>query len=353
MVAPARSGMRADIGEIPAVMDRVLGERAALAEAAAAIRNAAPAWVTIVARGSSDHAAIYLQYLLGVYCGLPAGLALPSVSTNYGAKLAWRGGMLIAISQSGESPDVRALVEEAGASGALTLAITNDRESPLAASAQRVLDCRAGPERAIPATKTYVGCLAVAAGLVAELAAGNELRHALARLPAALHAALDQAEAWLETGHGAALVGELAGTDRALVVSRGFNLATALEVALKLKEGCGLFAAGYSSADVMHGPMVLALPELPVIAFRPDGEIGMSIDLALRAAEQRGARPWLVGGTEVAGRPQALSLATDLPESLTPLAYVVAGQLLTDQLAARTGGNPDRPSGLAKVTRTL
>jgi glucosamine--fructose-6-phosphate aminotransferase (isomerizing) len=353
MTAPAASGMRVDIGEIPDVVQRVVGDRAALADAAAAIRDAAPAWATIVARGSSDHAAIYLQYLLAVYFGLPAGLALPSASTIYGARIAWRGGLLIAISQSGESPDVRTLVEEAGARGALTLAITNRPDSPVAAAAQRVLDCQAGPERAIPATKTYVGCLAVAAGLVAELAPESDLAAGIAQLPDAMRAALHDSEAWLDAGPGQELVGGLADTDRALIVSRGFNLATALEVALKLKEGCGLFAAGYSSADVMHGPMVLALPDLPVIAFRPNGEIGSSVELATHAAELRGARPWLIGGAEVAGRPRALSLAPNLSESLTPLAYVVAGQLLTDRLAAKIGVDPDHPSGLAKVTRTL
>jgi glucosamine--fructose-6-phosphate aminotransferase (isomerizing) len=352
MAAPATSGMRADISEIPAVVERVVGDRAAIAEVAAAVRASGATWATIVARGSSDHAAIYLQYLLAVYLGMPAGLALPSASTIYGARMGWRGGLLVAISQSGQSPDVTTLVEEARGAGAVTVAITNERDSPLAAIAQHVLDCQAGPERAVPATKTYVGCLALAATLVAQLNPASDLAAGLPDLPDAMRRSVEESHAWLE-GPGASLVDGLAATDRALIVSRGFNLATALEVALKLKEGCGLFAVGYSSADVMHGPMVLALPDLPVIAFRPDGVIGESVEEAVRAAEQRGARPWLIGGMDVAGRPRALSMATSLPEPLTPLAYVIAGQLLTDRLAARIGVDPDHPSGLTKVTRTL
>jgi glucosamine--fructose-6-phosphate aminotransferase (isomerizing) len=219
-------------------------------------------------------------------------------------------------------------------------------------AAEYVLDCLAGQERAIPATKTYVACLAVSACLVADLAPGSELATGMDRIVPAVEAAAADAGAWLD-GRGGRLLDDLAGADRALVISRGYNLSTAYETALKLKEACRVFASGYSSADVLHGPMVVAAPGIPVLAFRPDGPIGTSIDDAIAAAAARGIHPWLVGGDEVEGQTRALSLARDLPESLTPLPYAIMGQLLAERLAARLGISPDAPHGLSKVTRTL
>lgn len=347
------SQMRVDITDIPSVVERLAGDgQAAFAEVGAAIGRARPAWASIVARGSSDHAAVYSQYLLEAYLGLPTGLALPSVTTVYGSSIAWRGGLVLAISQSGESPDVRRVLEAARAGGALTVAITNEPASPLAMAADHVLDCHAGAERAIPATKTYVGCLAVAARLVAELEPASDLAAALPRLAGTLADVIERSDAWLGDGDGVELISELAAAERALMVSRGYNLATALEVALKLKEACGKFAVGYSSADVMHGPMALAMPSVPMVVFRPHGPMGLAIDEATAAAEARGVGPWVIGEARPSTRQRALALTPDLPESLTPLAYVVPGQLLTDRLAARLGVNPDAPAGLAKVTRT-
>jgi glutamine---fructose-6-phosphate transaminase (isomerizing) len=353
MVEPMTTGMRADIADIPEVVERVLqldGE--AYAGVAREVERRRPSWVSIAARGTSDHVAVYAQYLLEAYTGLPTGLALPSVTTVYEAPISWRDGMLIAISQSGESPDIRSVAEAARAGGALTLAVTNEPDSPLARTVEHVLASQAEVERAVPATKTYVGCQAVIARLVATLNPAAEIGRALPGLPRLLEETIERSDAWLSDGPGSVLVDEMAGAERALIVSRGYNLATALEIALKLKEGCGLFAAGYSSADVMHGPMVLAMPGVPLLALRPDGPMGAAIDDALAAARTRGVLPWIVGGAEVAGEPSALQVADELPEPLTPLAYVLPGQLLTERLAARLGRSPDAPTGLTKVTRT-
>jgi glucosamine--fructose-6-phosphate aminotransferase (isomerizing) len=344
--------MAMDIAEVAEIVGHVVRYRARVNHAAEAIRATRPRWAMIVARGSSDHVGSYLQYLLASYCGVPTGLAVPSATTVYGARLGWRHGLLIAVSQSGQSPDVRQLVEEARQGGALTVAITNHPGAPVGLAAEYVLDCLAGQERAIPATKTYVACLAVSACLVADLAPGSELATGMDRIVPAVEAAAADAGAWLD-GRGGRLLDDLAGADRALVISRGYNLSTAYETALKLKEACRVFASGYSSADVLHGPMVVAVPGIPVLAFRPDGPIGTSIDDAIAAAAARGIHPWLVGGDEVEGQTRALSLARDLPESLTPLPYAIMGQLLAERLAARLGISPDAPHGLSKVTRTL
>ncbi len=348
--APTR--MAREIAEIPGVVERALDEGAAdLDRVARAIAERAPRFVLVAARGTSDNAGVYARYLVETTLGIPVGLAAASVTTIYRAPLAWDDVLLVAISQSGAGPDVAAVVAAARAAGAPTVAITNEPDSPLAAAAELVLHLRAGEERAVAATKTYVASLAVVAGLVARLAEGAPWAAGLERLPGTLATTLETAGAWLRDA-GGACVRELAGADEALVVSRGHNFATALEVALKLKETGRIFADGYSTADLLHGPVAVAGPELPTLAFRPDGPPGAAVDEALAIARRRGAVPWTVGGREIASRDRALVVAPDLPEPLTPLAYVLPGYLLAESVARARGRDPDAPPGLTKVTRT-
>ena len=344
--------MRIEIGEIPGVVERVVtGTGVELQGVAHAIRRQRPAWAMIAGRGTSDHAAVYAQYLVETQLGIPTGLVKPSVTTIYEASVAWRGGLVLAISQSGQSPDVVAVLSAARAAGALTLAITNDPASPLAAAAEWSLDCHAGRELAIPATKTYVAELATVASLVATIGTTDELADGLVALPGALRETIARTERWL-AGHGSDAVRAMAVADRALLVSRGYNLATALELALKLKETCGLFAEAYSTADFAHGPLVLSQPGVPILAIRPNGPMGALVDATLEAVVARGGRATVIGGAEAAAHPGALSLPAPLPESLTPLVYVVPGQLVVETVARERGINPDAPVGLGKVTRT-
>jgi len=342
--------MRREIEEIPAVVERILAAPD-IREVADAIVAARPRWIAIAARGTSDHAAVYAEYLLETHLGIPTGLAKPSVTTIYGATVDWAGGLVLAISQSGRSPDVIAVVSAAREAGALTVAITNDRASPLAAAADHALDCLAGPELAVPATKTYVAELTTLAALVDAIRSGTRLRPGLAAVPGAIAAAIERTDAWLADG-GAPTVADLAGADRALLVSRGYNLPTALELALKLKETCGLFAEAYSTADFAHGPLVLARSGIPVIAVRPDGEMGRLVDETVAAVRERGGHVALVGGHEVGSAHGALSVAEAIPEALTPLVFVVPGQLLVEATAREMGISPDAPAGLGKVTLT-
>lgn len=347
---PTPTRMRQEIEEIPAVVERILASPD-VRRIAAAITDARPRWIAIAARGTSDHAAVYAEYLLETHLGIPTGLAKPSVTTIYGASVDWSGGLVLAISQSGSSPDVVSVVTAAREAGALTVAITNDRSSALAGAANHALDCLAGPELAVPATKTYVAELAMLAVLVDAIRPGTDLGAGLPRAPAALVEAIERTDAWL-AADGAATVGDLAGADRALLVSRGYNLPTALELALKLKETCGLFAEAYSTADFAHGPLVLARSGIPVLAIRPDGEMGRLVDETVGAVRGRGGRVTLVGGAEAASRPGALALAHPLPEALTPLLFVVPGQLIVEATARAIGISPDAPEGLGKVTLT-
>jgi glutamine---fructose-6-phosphate transaminase (isomerizing) len=343
--------MRREIEAIPSVTARLLDDGARGIEAAAgAARKARPRFAMIVARGTSDNAGIYARYLIESHLGWPTGLAASSLTTIYRAPIDWRDVLLIAISQSGAGPDILEVTETARRGGALTVAVTNTPQSALAGAAELVLDCRAGVERSVAATKTYVAELTLLAALVSRIQEDDGLARALTGIPAALAAVLGKAAAWIDSNDE--LIAELSGGDRSLVVSRGYNLATALEVALKLKETAHIFADGYSSADLLHGPIVLAGPGIPLLVMRPDGPMGAAIDGTVAGARRSGARPWLIGGAEVDGRERALLIARELPEALTPLAYVLPGQLLAEAVARARGFDPDSPEGLSKVTLT-
>ena len=345
--------MAAEIAEIPAVVHRVLVEGAAETERAARLVEAhRPRFVAVVARGTSDHAGIYARYLVETTLGIPVGLVASSVTTLYGATIDWSDVLLLAVSQSGAGPDVAAVMEAARRGGAMTIALTNEPDSAVAGIADATLLLHAGPELAVAATKTYVASLAAVAALVARLAPDAGWTAGLERMPEATADALRAGDAWL-AGPGGDAVADFAGSDVALVVSRGHNLPTALELALKLKETGRIFADGYSSADLLHGPVTLAGPEVPTLFVRPDGPVGASIDEALAIAGRTGALPWTIGGPEVSGRVRSLSLAVPVPEPLTPLVFAVPGLLLVEAVARARGRDPDAPPGLAKVTRTL
>lgn len=341
--------MAAETAEIPTVVQRLLDDgHDETREIAAHVREAAPRWAIAAGRGSSDHAATYARYLVETQLGLPAGLAAPAVTTLYGGGVDWRGGLVIAISQSGASPDVAETVAAARAGGAVTIAITNEPASALAVAADHVLLCRAGTERSVAATKTYVTSLVAVAALVDAVAGEDRFDGALPALPGLLAEVLERSRGWVHGG----VADAFAASDRAFVLSRGHNLATALETALKLKETAGVFADGYSTADLEHGPIVLAVPGVEVLAFRPGGPVGRAIDVVLDRLEDRGVRPWVVTDVDGERRGSGRLRLEPLPEPLSPIAFAIPGLLLAEAVAVRRGLDPDAPAGLAKVTLT-
>ncbi len=343
----SRTAMRAEIDEIPAVAAKIVDAASTPWAAIAREVGRRPLHgVMVVGRGTSDHAAIYARYLLEARLGLPVALAAPSLTTLYGLAPLVRGWLVVGVSQSGASPDVVAVVQEAQAAGALTVAVVNDVTSPLAAAADFVLPCLAGEERSVAATKSYVAELVVLARLATALRPDARSERAIARVPAQLDAVLGPSARWVASG----VADSVAAAGRCLVVARGFNLATALETALKLKETGGVFADGYSTADAEHGPIILATGGLPVVAIRPDGAAGAGMSPALECARSAGAHVHLIGGREPGDG--GFELPIDLPETLTPIPFAVPGLLLAEAVARRRGLDPDRPRGLSKITLT-
>ena len=342
--------LRAEILEQPEAAARFLATQSdAIEVLAAVIREREVEHVLIAARGSSDHAAIYAQYVLGVRHGLTAGLATPSVVSVYGADPGLARSLVLAISQSGASPDILAVVEAARRQGALTVALTNDPSSALAVAADWTIALSAGPERAIAATKTYTTSLLAVAALSAALTGEPADRAAVAAVPGALASmlALEPQMADAARAHAAA--------DRALVIARGYEYATAREWAIKIKELAHVFADPYSAADFAHGPVALVEPGVPIIAIVREGPTAVGLTEQLDRLRAELDADLMV----LSDVPDALASATrpvEIPrpptEWLGPIATIVAGQLHAMHLTMARGKDPDAPRNIHKVTRT-
>jgi len=343
-----RSLLEQEIASQPEVIERLLTHEV---ERIRAIIAQLPAfsYALIAARGSSDHAALYATYAWAALAGVPVALATPSLYTLYHAAPRLDGALVVGVSQSGASPDIRAVLDEGKRQGRPTLAITNDGASPLAAAADHVVELHAGIERSVAATKTYTAQLAVMAAFAALWSGAPERLAELERLPATLAATLERSE---EIGQRAARYREMRDC---VVIGRGYNYATAFELALKLKELTYTMAIPYSSADFRHGPIATIESGSPAILIMPTGAVfddmlDLAHDLRSRNADL------LV----ISDAPDALTLATTplplpatAPEWLSPLTAIAPGQSLALHLALARGADPDAPRGLHKVTRTL
>jgi glucosamine--fructose-6-phosphate aminotransferase (isomerizing) len=335
-----------EIHEQPDVVRRLVAdESGAIRALGAELRKKPFRFIFLAARGTSDNAARYGQYLFGAVNRLPVALAAPSLFTMYRKPPALDGALVIGISQSGESPDIVGVLEEARRQGAATVAITNQWDSPLARAAAHALG--AGEERSVAATKTYTSQLAVLAML--SLALEDRLNED----------AFTPVVAWMQTALKAeadakAAAERIADSDRAVVIGRGYQYCTAYEVALKIKELAGVEAEPYSTADFQHGPKAMAEGGMPAIfitvgpTFR--GETAALAD----AVRGQGARVVLIGDMQTGAQSgdSKIPVALGEPEWLTPIAAVIPGQLLAFHLARARGLDPDQPRHIRKVTRT-
>ena len=342
------SWLETEIRGQPAALARLLERQGGRAELAAPFRRDDVRYILIASRGSSSNAARYAQYLLGRAHRVPVMFATPSLYTIYGQPPRLDGAVVIGISQSGASPDVRAVLAEARRQGRPTIALTNDSGSPLAAEADVVVPLEAGDERAVAATKTYLNSLGAIALLFAAIGSDDVAREELARMPDALER---QVALSLELSPGLEGYADAVG---ATVVARGVNYGTAFEIALKIRELSGLVVEAYSPADLMHGPIAAIRPGWPVVVVAPTGPAHASVAEVLPALEERRARLLAVSDVDaLLERAQTpLPLVLGVPEWLSPLVAVVPGQVAAMRIALLRGLDVDSPAGLRKITLT-
>ncbi len=338
--------MLKEIREQPEVLEQILDEEwGAILAAARELRARGFRAAMLAARGTSDNAALYTKYLFEVLLGVPAALASPSAFTLYESKMDLDGVLVVGISQSGESKDVLETIRKSGELGASTLSVTNDEGSALADTAEFHFFLRAGKEESVAATKTYTAELLVLY-LLAEALGGRETPSAeTRRLP-------DQAREILESGWEGTARYRYA--DYMVVTSRGYNLATAEEAALKLMETTYVVSEAFSAADLRHGPIAMIGRDFPVIAIVPPGKVRAGMISLVENLADRGAEVAVISDDEtLASRaPVSFLVPCTCPEELSPVLYAIPPQMLSHDLSLLKRLDPDSPRGLSKVTET-
>ncbi|HEU5112422.1 MAG TPA: SIS domain-containing protein [Acidimicrobiia bacterium] len=337
-------GLLDEIREQPEVIARTTSVNAGPAQQVAGLVSGCTHAV-IAARGTSDNAGRYAQYVWGTRNGLSVGLTTPSLFSVYDRPPRLDGALVVGISQSGESPDIVSVLDEGRKQGRPTVAITNEPDSPLADVADVVIDLHAGEERAVAATKTYTAQLAVVA-LISEAMAGKSAT--LDLLSPLVEQALTQEALAAEAAAAHA------GMEVCVVLGRGFNQATAFEWALKLQELTQVVAQPFSTADFLHGPIAVLEPGYPVLAIAARGPAIDDVVDVLDRCRQAGASLVVIGNDRRLDgmAPKVLQLDADLDEWLSPIPAVVLGQLFAYHLTVAKGLDPEQPRGLHKVTRT-
>lgn len=340
--------LQAEIHEQPAVLARLIRDRRAnIARIAQKIRDYAPHYVVMVARGTSDNAARYGQYLFSAMTRIYTGLSTPSLHTLYGQPPHLGRALVIGISQSGKSEDVRQVLADANRDGGLTVGITNNPDSPIAQTAQHHIDLMAGEEISIAATKTYTAQLGALAALAVEWVDRADLRAQLDALPNWMTETLAMSEPIALWAERYRYMTQFA------VIGRGYHYATAFEISLKVKELCALTGEGYSEADFRHGPIAITNRDVPIIAIAPDGVPYPNMLDLMNQLKGRGTEMIVISN-----KPEALAFGTktmpipDMPEWLSPMVAVMPGQIFALHQAIVRGLPVDNPRGLSKVTVT-
>lgn len=304
--------------------------------------------IVLVARGTSDNAALFGRYLLEVTAGVPVSLCAPSVHTLYHARLDLRDALVVGISQSGAGPDINQVLESARKQGGYTVGITNEPRSSMAGLVDDVFLVRAGKQRSVPATKTYTGQLLIFY-LLAFALGGQVTLAEISQIPDFVKGAL----------HLRAEIGEIVQRYRYMrhcaVVGRGLNYANAYELALKLMETCYVVAERFSSADFLHGPIAMVERDFPVLMFMPAGRTFAGMKKLAEQVHTLGADTLLISSaaSRLPRATQAIRVPGSIPEIYSPIPYIVPGQLFTALLAESKGLNPDKPRALQIVTRTM
>ena len=335
MTSSFATRMALEIDEIPEALARLASQdaRSKSKTLGATLRQLNPNLVATIARGSSDHAATYLSYVVQTVLHLPVASIGPSIHSVYGHALKMDGVAAIAISQSGGSEDISTLCQSLSASGAHVVALTNAPESPLAMAARDVIDILAGPEHAVAATKSFFNSIVAGLWLIADWAEEEALVQALQKLPDCIQA--ERKEPLQED-----VVEALSATQRTMTIARGAGLGLAHEFALKLMETCAIHASAYSAAEVLHGPSAILHDGFPVVALSHDRAKGLEQALVRLAGQ--GARVATLRPRTTVGHPL-----------VDPLLCVDQFYRIIEAISCQRGMDPDSPPHLSKVTRTL
>lgn len=341
--------MLSEIEQQPAAIERTIKREAKKIENfAAKLKNNRPRLIVLVARGSSDNAALFGRYLLELTTGIPVSLAAPAIHTLYQKKLDLRDALVVGVSQSGEGDDINLTLKNAKRSGATTLAITNEADSTMARLSDETFLIHAGRERSVAATKTYTGQLLIF-HLLARALSDGKTEMDIERLPELA------AESLKLKSEVAAMVERYAFMEQCVVVGRSLNYANAYEFAIKLMETCYVVAERFSGADFLHGPIAMIDPGFPVFVFAPPGPTLKGTKELLTKLHGIGAETIVISGEPAALKmaSRGIKLSHGINELLSPIPYIIPAQLFAALLAEAKGLTPDQPRSLSKVTKTV
>lgn len=337
------TNMRREIDEIPQAVARLLDRSGrALSAAGAALAARDPAFLVTIARGSSDHAALFLKYAIELQAGRPVASLGPSLASIYGATLKLDGAGAIAISQSGQSPDIVAMAEAATKAGAVSIALTNTVPSPIATACTHAVDIEAGPEIAVAATKSFVSSIVAGLAILGAWTGDRALQAAVADLPEKLEAAVR-----LDWSSLAAALGD---AESLFVLGRGPALAIASEAALKFKETSGMHAEAYSAAEVLHGPVALVGARFPILALAARDAAETAVVTVADGLADKGALAFTTSAK--AHRARQLPFVETGHPLTDALALIVPFYGFVEAWSRAQGLDPDAPVSLKKVTET-
>ena len=341
--------LREEIFEQAAVLQHLLDEEwQHVVEIAKEIQERKIKYVFLAARGTSDNAGLYAKYTLGIHNQIPVALAAPSMFSIYQSPPVLEDALVLSLSQSGQSPDIVAVVNEGKQKNVMTLAITNKPDSPMAKTSSHVIDIRAGEEKAVAATKSYTGELFAAAMLSAALSQDESMRADLEKIPEYVAQALALEDVVRQA------VDRYYYMKHCVVIGRGYNYATAFEWALKLKEMTYVVAQAYSSADFLHGPIAMTEPSFPVFMVAPSGKVyPTQLEMAQKLKNEKNANLLICSNEEeiLATSDAPIGLPV-MPEWISPIVSIVPAQLFCLALANLRGLDTEHPRGLSKVTLT-
>ncbi|MEK6279078.1 MAG: SIS domain-containing protein [Acidobacteriota bacterium] len=341
--------MLQEIAEQPEALSRTIqAEREKISRLGTFLKSRDVDLIVLVARGSSDNAALFGRYLLEITTGIPVSLSAPSVHTLYGARLNLKHALVIGVSQSGEGEDINQVLENARNCGAYTVGITNEPSSSMVGCVDETLLMHGGRERSVAATKTFTGQMMLFYMLASALAE-KKPAWSFEAIPEFAARSLEQQPAILE------LVQRYVFMENCVVVGRGLAYANAYELALKLMETCYVVAERFSSADFLHGPVAMVERHFPVVLFAPPGVMLPGVkDLIKRLRELHADTLVLTSDLEAAGQcTRSVIMSKEIDEFCAPIPYIIPGQLFAALLADAKGLDPDQPRSLSKVTRTV